>query len=376
VRVFAFAGNPGRAVAVPLMAAGLVTGLAPAAGAAAVPCVSMAGQQPPAGRLEGVAVLSPCSAWAVGDHGIVRWDGATWTAPSLPAAPGDPFFHGVRAFTASDIWAVGHSHVGGGAPDQTLIEHYDGSRWTVSQESRPAGSADDQLFGVTATSPTSAWAVGASLSNGSGVRTEKIIEHWNGSVWTRLPKVPTTSGEDDVLGGVAAISAASAWAVGYTIDPGGRLTHGLMLRWDGTKWAQVTIQANVDVLTSVAAVSANDAWAVGYNGPSLDSTPVILHWDGSSWRPAATPPAVNGRLIAVTATSASNAWAVGDALGTSSSTGIAMHWDGTAWTAVPLPAGVAQLRGVAASTADTAWAVGHDTAAPSTHAIALCLRVG
>jgi hypothetical protein len=54
-----------------------------------------------------------------------------------------------------------------------------------------------------------------------------------------------------------------------------------------------------------------------------------------------------------------------------------MHWDGTAWTAVPLPAGVAQLRGVAASTADTAWAVGHDTAAPSsTHAIALRLRVG
>src|SRR5690349_17831611 len=102
-----FARGLGRAVAVPLIAAGLLAGLAPAAGAAGVPCVGMAGQQPAGAALTGVAVLSPCSVWVVQPSGIQHWDGATWTASPLPSTPGPPRFLSIHAFTASDIWAVG-----------------------------------------------------------------------------------------------------------------------------------------------------------------------------------------------------------------------------------------------------------------------------
>src|SRR6266571_7118659 len=78
--------------------AGLLTAAAPgaASAAAAAPCVSMTGTQPPNpgsgdNALAGVAVRSPCDAWAVGFSGgvtnnngqlrtfIVHWDGARWT---------------------------------------------------------------------------------------------------------------------------------------------------------------------------------------------------------------------------------------------------------------------------------------------------------
>src|ERR1051326_3738059 len=77
--------------------AGATTAGAPAAAnttASVTPCVAWTGgEQPPdpGGTLEnhtlrGVAVLSPCNAWAVGNYGgggqalITHWDGASWTA--------------------------------------------------------------------------------------------------------------------------------------------------------------------------------------------------------------------------------------------------------------------------------------------------------
>jgi hypothetical protein len=209
-----------------------------------------------------------------------------------------------------------------------------------------------QLSGVAATSARSAWAVGFS---GSNLSPRTLIVRWNGTAWKRLPS-PSPAGS--VLSGVAATSAGSAWAVGSTGSG-----KSLILRWNGTAWRRVPSPspgANA-VLSGVVATSARSAWAVGSTG----SRTLILRWNGTAWRRLPSPsPGASAILSAVAATSAGSAWAVG-------STGILPktlieRWNGTAWKRVPSPSPAFSerlLRGVAAVSARSAWAVGCSTCA-------------
>jgi hypothetical protein len=48
-----------------------------------------------------------------------------------------------------------------GTAERTLIEHWNGKAWKVIQSPNRGGPADNnQLYGVTATCATDAWAVG------------------------------------------------------------------------------------------------------------------------------------------------------------------------------------------------------------------------
>lgn len=59
--------------------------------------------------------------------------------------------------------------------------------------------------------------------------------------------------------GVAAVSARSAWAVGFGINK----HKPVILRWNGRVWTQVAVPG-VGGLDSVTAVSVRSAWAVGF----------------------------------------------------------------------------------------------------------------
>ena len=103
------AGRLARALVIALLLAGTVTGIRPnaapasvSAAAPAAPCRAWSGPQPPSpgtedNNLNGVAVLSPCDAWAVGfdlDSGGMdqtlteHWNGSTWTVVSSPNVAG------------------------------------------------------------------------------------------------------------------------------------------------------------------------------------------------------------------------------------------------------------------------------------------------
>ena len=123
---------PGRArhlapaLTIPLLLAGAVTGTGPAGAPTVAPaaaCPAWSGPPPPSpgaddSELNGVAVLSPCDAWAVGDQHsggveqtlIEHWDGTAWTVvPSPNVAGRDNELDGVRAASPADIWAVGRA---------------------------------------------------------------------------------------------------------------------------------------------------------------------------------------------------------------------------------------------------------------------------
>jgi hypothetical protein len=197
---------------------------------------------------------------------------------------------------------------------------------------------------------------------------------WNGAAW-RQAAAP--SGVID-LNAVTATSTRNAWAAGdSSAGP-------VILRWTGTTWrraATLARSSTAESLEGLAATAATNAWAVGHGCPRRSDCdvpePVIMHWNGHTWKLVACPNPPNGArndLIGVAAISNRAAWAVGATDVRSAASGtFAVHWNGTAWkqTPVPNPPGGTDLFGVAATSERNAWAVGYTTSAIPRTAIIL-----
>ena len=95
---------------------------------------------------------------------------------------------------------------------RTLIEHWNGTAWSVVPSPDPddSGYSDDFLTAVGALSPSAIWAVGDYESRG---RTKTLIVHWNGTTWNQVAS-PSPGSADNQLDGVWAVSANDVWAVG------------------------------------------------------------------------------------------------------------------------------------------------------------------
>jgi hypothetical protein len=218
------AGRLVAGLAAPLVLAGGLTGLAPAAAASAATCVSLTGPPPVApstadNTFTGVTLISPCDVWAAGfdisggaDQTLTEhWNGSAWTEVASPSpGPDGSVLEDVRAVSANDAWAVGSFADSSG--QHTLALHWNGSQWSVVPSPSPAG-AFSQFRAVRAVSSSNVWAVGSSFTNATGFRT--LIEHWNGSQWSVVPSPnPGAPSTDNDLSGLAVISASNAWAVG------------------------------------------------------------------------------------------------------------------------------------------------------------------
>lgn len=329
------------------------------------------------GAFHDVAATSGRNAWAVGLTGILssnskttiaHWNGAVWRRVPSPATAAGAALEGVTATSARSAWAVGCTGCFSARP-QFLIESWNGTAWR--RVPGPGfGKQPGVLAGVAASSARSAWAVGFSetiFSRGP----QTVIMRWNGTTWNRVTSPNPPGG--GILTGVAATSARSAWAVGST---SGFKT--LILHWNGSAWKHIpgaSLPRGSAELDGVAATSARSAWAVGCTR-CLSSRPktLIERWNGSVWRRVASPtPACGATVYSLAVNSARNAWAVGYTGGVSDQTPrpVILHWNGASWRQVPTRnAGSASLYAVAVTSAGNAWAVGHTgsffTAKPKT----------
>ena len=139
----------------------------------------------------------------------------------------------------------------------------------------------------------------------------------------------------------------------------------LILHWNGSSWSLVSGLPSISQtsvrLYGVAAISASNVWAVGayFNDANSSIQTLALHWDGSSWTVIPTPSP--GLLYSVSANSPSDVWAVGATSVGGPLAALALHWDGSSWTSVPVPSpgtGNVLLTSVAGSGSDDAWSVG------------------
>ena len=186
---------------------------------------------------------------------IEHWNGTSWqvVSPHIGA-----YLNSVTALSASDVWAVGGTDAG-----LTLIEHRGGTRWKVVPS--PNGmNPVNILQGVTAVSPSDIWAVGYGGLH-IGIPQETLIEHWNGTRWSIVPS-PNGGSPNNNLTSVTAISSTDAWAVGHYYNVNAQQNAPLTQHWNGTQWSTVKApgsgnDANFQAVTST---DASHVWAAGF----------------------------------------------------------------------------------------------------------------
>ncbi len=316
--------------------------------------------------LNAVTALSASDAWAVGTFSnsndgnigktlIEHWNGSRWNVvPSPNTTHTLNVLSSVAATSPDDVWAAGYAT--DSVPTNqtllfntsTLIEHWNGSQWSIVQSPSP-GSTMNVLSGVVAIAPNDAWAAGY-FSNSqnqlyTAIPASMLIEHWNGSQWSVVTG-PHTGFVQNILNGVAAISANDIWAVGYFFAASTSIWQPLIMHWNGNTWSVVrgpNTGMPYSTLSGVTAASSSDVWAVGYSSAqsiaNIAPQTLIEHWNGKQWSiiPSPNNPSANGNTLAsVIAVSARDVWAVGSSPRTYPLQGFVLieHWNGRQWSIV------------------------------------------
>jgi len=186
--------------------------------------------------LSAVSIVSRSDAWAVGFFDLVgltqrtlllHWNGTAWKPAIYPGCDG--VLSDVSASSASNAWAVGNC-----STDPVAL-HWNGTSWTRITVPAPAGARNSLLFGVSSLSASQAWAVG--YYNTPAIIQQTLVLHWDGSRWMQVPS-PNPGGQNNsALVDVSARSSSDAWAVG-NIDSAHASELTLVLHWDGTSWSQ------------------------------------------------------------------------------------------------------------------------------------------
>lgn len=232
--------------------------------------------------LSDLAVTGPRSAWAVGgswkgvnDSPLVyRWNGSGWHRAKVPALV-DEELGNVDASSDKNVWAFGHR-----GPSNPALKAF---RWNgTSWRSSVVEKGEITLYDVDVVSPSDVW-----LAVSGGQAGLRPLRHWNGRKWRSVP----------APGRVYSLHVTSAkhgWAVG--VDAKGRPQ---ALRWNGSAWKPTALppipvpKGGTATLNGVLALSGKNVWAVGATsrlvGDDEEFRPVVLRWNGSTWRRVATP---------------------------------------------------------------------------------------
>jgi hypothetical protein len=295
--------------------------------------------------LEGVSCTSSAFCMAVGysllpdNDGFVvtdtysvafteLWNGTTWTYESVPDPNGSTRsrLNAISCVSSTSCTAVGLT--GTSETPQSLIEIWDGTRWSIQTNS---GSVD---LNAVSCLGTHCMAVGGD-----------VADRWNGATW-KVETVPVPSGgagEYTDLFGVSCPSKSLCIAVGS--DEFASVAED----WNGSAW---TLQQTPTLSTAsganwafsgVSCVSADVCTAVGTQFLPVQNSPynyatLAEMWNGVSWTVESTPTETNATYLnGVSCTAQASCTAVGSYETGYGNPVFAEVWDGTMWTIQDLP---------------------------------------
>jgi hypothetical protein len=312
--------------------------------------------------------------WAVGEYIdagightlILHWDGSSWQRVASPDLVTNGTvdsttneLNGVAVIGPGDAWAVGYG-VSSNVPYQTITEHWNGSSWQlVPSPNNATPGFYNALNDVSAISSNDVWAVGGVPTGLGAIAGRSLLMHWDGAAWQLLPEPPETlSWSQTTRFAVTTRASNDVWAVGK-FDA---------WHWDGSAWHDVPgsgqnlsdIDTNGTALWSVGTVPGG--YVEGFYSPPL---PNAQYLNGTTW--SSTSPVVpdytNGAgFNALKVIAPNNVWAVGR----TGRFALTEQWNGTAWAVVaaaqgnPNPStGGNVLLGIAAFTSTAIWSVGY-----------------
>jgi len=286
---------------------------------------------------------------------------------TLPAG-GSAQLYGVSCVTATSCVAVGGQTQGG--VEEPLFEHWNGVQWST-QSGPPAPAQYSRLIGVSCVDESWCMAVGeGDYGDGGSV---EIVEHWNGSSWS-LEGAPSPEGSDArSLAAVDCLNRSFCEVVGgYDNDQGIFTGHAYAAVWNGAGWALQTVTgpagSQFSGLAGVGCASGGYCAGVGYWDAGLGThpQPMAVGLSGASWSdqplPGLGPGETGGEAPGVSCSSTTACIAVGRSGGEVGEGVLAERWDGSTWTRLATPAVpgalLAELSTVSCVTATSCVGVG------------------
>jgi hypothetical protein len=251
------------------------------------PGLKFTSEQQPA--LYAMTAVSSTDIWAVGSLLVnfqalyalfEHWDGSAWTVTTGPLYG---FPSAVSADASDDIWMVGCGN---------FSEHYNGTKWAPVATPN-VGTGPNCLSGVLALAPDNVWAVGYSTATQKpppgqyDVPTKTLIEHYDGTSWSVVasPNVgPNSQYQSNRLRSLTAVSPTDIWAFGsFFAASGSEHQMTLLLHWDGTSWSLAAspnpFTGNFldDILFSGVVAGPNDVWLFGSEDTPPYMATLALH---------------------------------------------------------------------------------------------------
>jgi hypothetical protein len=293
------------------------------------------------GTWKALPVFSPgsyrCGIWADSENDIwvsslLHWDGQSWAAKPTPANYGTTMVTGFGG-TSSDLWAVGQ----GG-----LILHYDGVSWQQHSTTPVLIDTRDSLgfenFDVWASAPNDLWVAGG-----------RSTLHFDGTTWRSVP----TGLTEGVLGAIWGASSNDVWAGGYREECIDDEWYGwdchdvpIVIRWDGSSWKTVATPVSTCRISDIGGTSASDVWFTSWNGCRT------WRYDGQAFRIQDSIAPGTSALWKIAGDGPSGLW------GLAGGTKVLRRAPGSAsWVAYELPIG--DLQSIWAANSGDAWVSGY-----------------
>jgi hypothetical protein len=244
---------------------------------------------------------------------VFHYDGEEWISGYGSGI--HEFLHGIWGSDERNVFVVGGSGT---------ILHYDGDMW----HSMTTGSTE-WLHSLWVAEAGSVFAGGGNGAVGS------TILHYDSSTW----HIMESSGPGCELSGLWGSTDNDVYAVSC---------HGMLLRYTGGQWSEVTSVSN-------PMLGLNDVWGSGPNdifavGGDWEPSGVILHYDGADWSQMDSD--VRHSLHGVWGSSRDDVFAVGG-------NGTIVHYDGNMWTTM-MSGTTEQLSSIWGSSRTDIFAVGGD----------------
>lgn len=162
--------------------------------------------------------VSSSDLWAAAYTRMLHYNGTTWTPYTIGG-------RGVWGAKSDDVWAAGSE-----------IYHWNGTQWSQAMVLPVTGT----IYAMHGTATDDVWGLGYH----NPASNAPISIHWDGASWTSKP-FPVASAQ---MQAIWAGSKTEAWACSYD---------GLVFRWDGAAWSQLTLPAGINANTSWHSVSGS-----------------------------------------------------------------------------------------------------------------------
>jgi hypothetical protein len=191
------------------------------------------------------------------------WNGSKWklsSSPNMLASKNDQF-NGVScvAKPSLECFAVGAaSSVRGQTPVAARWLH---NSWKLLPVTGTKNNGS--LFGISCTSLKSCSAVGDYMESGGTFASQTLVEAWNGSKWSVRSSQNAGSGANNDLQSVWCVSATSCTSSGWS-ETGG-VSNSLIVALTGGAWKLQSspTPGGASILYGTACVTSTKCWAVG-----------------------------------------------------------------------------------------------------------------